>query len=83
MTPNLPHLRRFWFPVPGHLGIGVTAYTRQEAEAQARDAADRLAWELDRSEVVVDVDIRDLDQNHVVPNMTAAVWRGVWFPKGL
>jgi hypothetical protein len=33
-------------------------------------------------EVVADVDVRDLDQRHVIPNMAPPNWRGVWYPKG-
>ena len=29
--------------------------------------------------VVEDVDIKQLDQGHVIPNMDPPVWRGVWF----
>ncbi|GGH83128.1 hypothetical protein HNQ91_005981 [Filimonas zeae] len=32
--------------------------------------------------VVENVDIRTLDQGHVIPNMIAPVHRGVWFPLG-
>jgi hypothetical protein len=31
--------------------------------------------------VVPDVDIRTLDQAHVIPNMGPVVFRGVWFPR--
>ncbi|MCW2926654.1 MAG: hypothetical protein JWM86_622, partial [Thermoleophilia bacterium] len=33
-------------------------------------------------EVTEDVDVRDLDQGHVIPNMGVVVWRGVWYPSG-
>ena len=76
-------LRRFWYPVPGHLGIGVTA----PAEAEARTLAERVRVECwpdtaPLGEVVSDVDIRTLDQSHVVPNMEPTVWAGVWYPRG-
>jgi hypothetical protein len=29
-----------------------------------------------------DVDIRSLDENHVVPNIGEVVGRGLWFPVG-
>ena len=75
-----PNLRRFWFPVPGHLGIGVTAYSRTEAEALARTAANQVGWPFDAGVVVEDIDVRDLDQNHVVPNMGPVNFHGVWYP---
>jgi hypothetical protein len=77
---NDPNLRRFWFPVPGHLGIGVTAYSRTEAEALARGAAGQVGWPFDGGKVVEDVDVRDLDQKHVVPNMGPVNFHGVWYP---
>ena len=33
------------------------------------------------SGVIEDVDVRDLDQNHVVPNMDPPNFHGVWFPR--
>ncbi len=32
--------------------------------------------------VTEDVDVRQLDQRHVIPNMGPPIWRGVWFPQG-
>ena len=76
-----PTLRRFWFAVPGHLGVGVTAFSRLEAERLAREAAQRVGWSFEPTKVIEDVDVRDLDQNHVVPNMGPVNFHGVWFPK--
>ncbi|MCA1475015.1 hypothetical protein [Bradyrhizobium sp. NBAIM08] len=82
-------LRRYWFRFDGiepynplQLGCGVTAHGYDDAliilgrtvfEDQIMPAI---------IDVIEDVDIRTLDQGHVVPNMEAPVWRGVWFPKG-
>ena len=74
-------LRRFWFPIPGHLGIGVTARSRVEAESLAASAAAQCGWRFRASGVVEDVDARDLDQGHVVPNMGVVSNYGVWYPK--
>lgn len=74
-------LRRFWFSTPRHLGIGVTAYSRSEAESLAREVAGRLGRSFEPESVLEDVDVRDLDQNHVVPNMGPVNFRGVWFPR--
>jgi hypothetical protein len=30
--------------------------------------------------IIVDVDVRDLDQGHVIPNMGPPNLRGVWYP---
>jgi hypothetical protein len=74
-------LRRFWFPFNEGLGIGVTAFSDHEA----RDLAEATRLEcFPRSSfagIVPDVDIRTLDQNHVVPNMGVVTVRGVWFPR--
>ena len=75
-----PRLRRFWFPIPGRFGIGVTAYTREEAEGLARTAARDLRWDFTPGPVAEDVDLRTLDQGHVIPNMRAPNFHGVWFP---
>jgi hypothetical protein len=75
-------LRRFWFPVPGYLGIGVSAPTLAEARAlaeAARPALDPAAPPL--GAVVEDVDVRTLDPGHVIPNLGPPVWPGVWFPR--
>lgn len=32
--------------------------------------------------IVEDVNIEDLDQNHVVPNIGSVFTRGIWFPMG-
>jgi hypothetical protein len=73
-------LRRFWFPSPGHLGIGVTAFSQWEASELARGVAENLGWPLS-GEVVADVDIRELDQEHVIPNMGPPSYHGVWYPR--
>ena len=66
--------------MPGHLGIGVSAYSRAEAETLARDAASHMGWAFDATGVLEDVDVRELDQNHVVPNRGPVTFRGVWYP---
>jgi len=73
-------LRRFWVPVPGHFGIGVTTYTVEEALRLAQEMAEQRGWQVEVAQVVEDVDIHQLDQQHVVPNMGAWSDRGVWFP---
>jgi hypothetical protein len=76
-------LRRFWFPVPGYLGVGVTAPTEAEARALAERTRATCWPDAPALEAAVaDVDIQTLDQKHVVPNMEAPVWAGVWYPRG-
>jgi hypothetical protein len=75
-----PNLRRFWFQVPSHLGIGVSAYSLAEAVVLARGAASQVDWPFEVDAVVEDIDIKDPDQNHVVPNMGLVNFHGVWYP---
>jgi hypothetical protein len=76
-------LRRFWYPLAGYLGVGVTALTETDARALA-EAARARSWPKAPpvNEVICDVDIQNLDQKHVVPNMEAPNWAGVWYPRG-
>jgi hypothetical protein len=74
-------LRRYWFPLPKRFGIGVTAASEAEARALAADVLARHYPEgLTLDAVIVDVDIRTLDQGHVVTNIGPPSVRGVWYP---
>lgn len=83
-------MRRFWIEFdrslelpPGvALGCGVTARDYEDALALvgARVFPGRTMPEPVRT--VADVDISELDQNHVIPNMEDPVKRGIWFPRG-
>ena len=75
-----PLLRRYWFKTKLHFGFGVTAYSVDDARRLVDDAARRLNWDYEVLEIVEDVDVRNLDQGHVIPNMGPANFRGVWFP---
>ncbi len=76
----MTRLRRYWFPHPDHFGIGVTAFTSDEAVRLATYAASQMGWDFAAGQVVEDVDIRTLDQNHVVPNMGVCSNHGIWYP---
>ena len=82
MNPELhsPLLRRYWFQTREHLGFGVSAFSVDDAKSLIDDAARRLGWDYEILGIVEDVDVRDLDQGHVVPNMGPPNFRGVWFP---
>jgi hypothetical protein len=71
-NPELSNPRAYW-----HWSH---AYNVDEARNLLADAARSLAWDYEALEVVEDVDIRDLDQGHVVPNMGPVNFRGVWYP---
>ncbi len=73
-------LRRFWFKSSKNLGAGITAYSRNDAEEILNGAIKRHSLELEIIEVLEDVNIQDLDQGHVIPNMNPPNFRGIWFP---
>lgn len=80
-------LHRFWVTLaedsnPSRLGYGVTAFDEADALAILRHVVFGGQAMPDVREVRTDVDVRDLDQGHVVTNMNPPNWRGVWFPKG-
>lgn len=63
-----------------NLGCGVTAYNEEDALELLRD---RFAPEDEIPEVAAITEIHALDQlekNHVMPNISNPVARGVWFP---
>lgn len=72
-------LTRFWFPVAGHLGIGVTAEALPEATQMATEVALARGWSLDAREVEQNVDPSHLDPR-VLHEIATTVERGVWFP---
>jgi hypothetical protein len=84
------YLRRYWFTFGGlplghpasGLGCGVTAESRQAAESLLAEAVFKGGDVPSPAEVLEDVDVRDLDQLHVAPNMGDPAVRGVWFPLG-
>ena len=74
-------LRRYWFRTRRHLGFGVTAFSLDDARELVEEWARERQWPYEVLEVVEDIDIRQLDEHHVVPNMGPPNFRGVWFPQ--
>jgi len=72
-------LRRFWFARAQGFGFGVTAYSLEDARHLLAQAVGSNEYESIR--IIEDVDIRDLDQGHVIPNMGPPNLRGVWYPR--
>lgn len=85
-------LKRYWFEfeiesvfkVPGGIGLGcgVCAFSEDDA---IRIMDEKIFTEIKRPpilKVIEDVDIRKLDQGHVIPNMLPPVYRGIWYPLG-
>ncbi len=80
--------RRYWikfepfgYPTPLNLGCGVTAGSKESALEMVRSLVFRGgSFEVDS--VIENIDIRDLDQRHVLPNMGDCTRHGIWFPLG-
>jgi hypothetical protein len=82
-------LRRFWFefersasPTPLNIGCGVTAYDYDDAVSIIRDSVFAGRGVPSFVKVVQDINVQDLDKDHVLPNMGIVTNRGVWFPLG-
>jgi hypothetical protein len=77
-------MERFWTttkpmgcPSATNLGIGVTAYSEEDARAIIADQFPKVEVLGLR---VVD-DLSTLDDRHVLPNVGDHMVRGVWFPR--
>jgi hypothetical protein len=77
---NNPLLHRYWFKTREGLGFGVTAYSIEDALSLLAEIGRPLKLDKHVVEVIEEVDIRELDQGHVIPNMGPPNFRGVWFP---
>ena len=73
-------LVRFWYKSTRYFGVGITAYSREEADQILAEVVERHGLDVEIYDVVTNIDIRNLDQNHVIPNMNPPNYRGVWFP---
>lgn len=84
-------LKRYWFIVfPadrfGPRNFGVTAYSKSEGKKLIIESLNKFELQQltenvdDNIEVIEDIDIRLLDQGHVIPNMGVVTFEGVWFP---
>jgi hypothetical protein len=69
-------LTPFWFPVPGHLGIGVTAESLAEATELAAAVAIAQGWTLDARLVEQNVELAPLGLAEALDVDRP----GVWFP---
>jgi hypothetical protein len=74
-------LHRYWFPTTSRLGIGVSAYSVEDAKHLLETTAPDLIADIEPTTVIEDVDIHTLDQNHVIPNMGPPTIRGIWYPR--
>jgi hypothetical protein len=82
-------LKRYWFqfeksdkPNPLNLGCGVTAFDYDDAIDLLRQ---RVFAGKEMPRIVghrEDVDVRTLDNKHILPNIGSVTIRGIWFPRG-
>jgi hypothetical protein len=61
-----------------NLGMGITAQNEADAIMLARSAVADIAIR----EIREVNDVAELDQGHVIPNMSNMLKRGIWFPLG-
>lgn len=80
-------LHRYWFIFvegdgPSILdgGCGISAYNEEDARNILQDEVFSVYGARGITEVIEDIDIQALEENHVRPNMGVPVWRGVWYP---
>jgi hypothetical protein len=76
------YLRRYWFGFEGGgLGCGATGIDQRDAEELVRAAVFAGGTLPAVVDVIEDVDVRELDRGHVLPNMGDPSVRGVWYPR--
>ena len=74
-------LRRYWFKTSERIGLGVTAYSLDNAKSLVNETISEWRINYEVIKIIEDVDIRDLDQNHVLPNIGSLNFRGIWYPR--
>jgi hypothetical protein len=81
-------VKKFWIrferiPKPTFLnwGCGVTAYDQEDAVELLEQGFQSMRMEMPKiAQILEGVEVEDLEQNHVVPNIGDMNVRGVWFP---
>ncbi|TWF32857.1 hypothetical protein FHW36_113112 [Chitinophaga polysaccharea] len=84
--------RRFWFefeidtafnyPAGIGFGCGVTALSYEDAVEILDEKVFTTIKRPPFKKIIENMDIRMLDNGHVIPNMESPVYRGIWFPLG-
>ena len=74
-------LTTYWIELDSYFrNIGVTAYSLDDDKRLIQEKAFPKE-ELPRiKKVTENIQFKDLDQNHIVPNMGPITERGVWYP---
>ena len=74
----------YWMSFPENerfpLGIGVTAYSLEDAFALVQQQGIEWPAQASRIDVRRGITVHDLDQSNVVPNIGPMQLRGVWYP---
>lgn len=85
-------MKRFWFefeldnfdlsnyPFTLGLGCGVTAFNYDDAISILKKRVFISTPIPDIKKFIENVNVNDLDQGHVIPNMRSPHERGIWFP---
>lgn len=63
-------------------GCGITAHDYADAISILKQKVFKDQHIPELKDHKENIDIRTLDQGHIVPNMKDPTWRGVWFPLG-
>lgn len=89
---NLYCMTRYWFefdfknyvsvPYGVIMGCGITAYNYEDAKTILKSKVFTTSPLPEILRLIEDVDLRNLDQNHVLLNIGPVIQRGVWFPLG-
>ena len=74
------HLTRYWFESQEGRGIGVTAYNIEDAIKLITNEKAIMSYKPILTSYKENINIQELDQNHVIPNMGICINRGIWFP---
>jgi hypothetical protein len=81
-------LTRYWFEFEPQafrvwsIGCGVTAFNYSDALSIMKQAMFKTEDLPPIKKCTENIDIRTLDQGHVIPNMGPPNFRGIWFPQG-
>ena len=73
-------LVKFWFNAKEIRGIGVTAYSLEDAISLIKNEKSVMSYEPNFDSYKENINIQELDQNHIIPNMGVCTNRGIWFP---
>lgn len=73
-------LTAYWIELDYYYPIGVTAYSLDDAKRLIKDRVFPKEEIPPIVKITENIQFRDIDQNHVVPNMGPITERGVWYP---